>query len=856
MLGLLFFAQLAKILIIPMRKFLVFICLVYLAGIAFAFSPVASLGGLVNWRDSLYEQIKVETIKGLKANFNADIRISKTSGRLIGQVILENVSIPGYVTAEKIKVNYDMVRFAAGRDIVPAITRITIINSNVNVSREKSGKLNVENLLLPLQPNSPPPPPFYGRIYFENCRVNYHDKLGFRQNFPGFSWQSGPLNGWVDFGKKDKISYKLSGKIAPNSKTKEIQLSGTQDFKKNQTNLTLTAKQLAIASWADYVLPFEQLKFHAGTADILLNLGPAKTPGWPVKLTLSADLHQSAGRFGEYNFDQVDGQLAMVDETIALRPLKLRVNKIPLTITGQLSNFKKLKLDCQISVQQAEIKDVAALSPSTRHLDIKGLLNTEVKINGPLASLTGEGQAVISQGTFYQQAFSAQAGLKFTPGSLIITLKQASLYQGQATGNCQINFVDSTPRFSLALDFQGLQLASLAQNSPGVTGQANGALRLSGPLNNLQGNLVANLDKAQCFGQPVEQLQAGFAVKDGEMTLNHFVVASANAAFNATGSISRHLFFDFQANASGIKLSGKNWLGLLGARIDQFQGRVRWTLNDAFLSAPIKHLFAQGVISLSDGQIGEQTFDLAQGQVSLEAGKLYIENTIIAKNASVISAAGQTGLGYPTNLTLTGNQLDLADLKIINYLLPPEARDPQGTIDIGLNITGTIPKDQSIFSIGPLLSLDASGTIIATNSRLAKLQVVSASVKFRWQDSAISLLEGRFRTPASQLNFSYNQKANQLSGSASGSLYLDEFRQLTSRFGYISGQLGLNLNLAGTTANPAVNAAFRIDRPRFNQVTLEAISGNLIYQDGWSRLTPACRLINGPGAYELEGALN
>ncbi|MBI5399729.1 translocation/assembly module TamB domain-containing protein [Candidatus Saganbacteria bacterium] len=671
------------------KNFLILICLALLATAASARLPNWQAFLPADWFGPLYEQIKTETIKGLKANFQADVKIGRTSGRIIGQVVFDDVQIPGYAAVKQVKINYDLIRFALSRDIVPAITKITVIDGNFKISREKNGKLNVESLLLPIQPNAPPPPVFRSIIYFQNCQADYHDKTGFRPNFTGFSWSSGPFNGRVDFRKTDRIIYDLAGRLSPTSRAKDFHFTGATNLKNNQSILTLIADKLPINPWANYIIPLEQINLTSGEADLVLNLGPPrragppKVQGWPVGLTLTATIRQVNGKLWNIPFEQANGRLILVNETLTLHSIKLLTNNLPLVLSGKLIGDQK-----------------------------------------------GEILALINQ------------------------------------GDVSVNFKLDHGRLQLSADFQQLPLNNLVQNSPGIIGQATGKLRLTGPLHDLQGDLWADLNGAQFFGQPVNRLQSAFAVKNKELFLDRLVIASPNAAFNAVGKISRNLVFECQAESSGFYLSGNNWFGQSFAQVDQFQGRIGGTFNDAFFAAPLKNLSANGAIKLSAGQLGDQTFDLAQGRLSFEAGKLDIEDILIAKDQSILTIAGQ------------------------------------------------------------------------------------------WQDQEMNFLKGRLTTPGSKFDFSFNRKNQLLQGEANGMIDLDEFRYLTARYGNISGQLGLGLTLTGASKSPAINVGFWLDHPRFNQITFEAASGNLIYQDNWLTILSPLRLLNGSFFYDLSGQIN
>ena len=195
---------------------------------------------LKEWQTSLYETIKTETIKGIKANFKTDISIGKAEGLVVGQVVFKNVVIPGFAQAKKVYVNYSPVKFAYHKDVVPAISKITIVDGEFKITRDKRNQFNVFSLLPPEDPNAPPPPPFRAKLIFKNCSVDYVDQLGFRSKAKAFNGKASKLKGKISFQREDEISIKLNGEI----QNAPAKLSALFDFKRGGYKVNLAAKKV------------------------------------------------------------------------------------------------------------------------------------------------------------------------------------------------------------------------------------------------------------------------------------------------------------------------------------------------------------------------------------------------------------------------------------------------------------------------------------------------------------------------------------------------------------------------------------------------------------------------------------
>src|SRR3989339_1560345 len=74
------------------------------------FSALAVPSFALPFVDDLYANIKEQTTKGLEASFNRKVKIKKISGRIIGEVLLEGVSIGDEVHLESLKVEFNPIR--------------------------------------------------------------------------------------------------------------------------------------------------------------------------------------------------------------------------------------------------------------------------------------------------------------------------------------------------------------------------------------------------------------------------------------------------------------------------------------------------------------------------------------------------------------------------------------------------------------------------------------------------------------------------------------------------------------------------------------------------------------------------
>ena len=808
-----------------------------------------------DWQEDIYHQIRTETIKGLEDAFNADVTIGKTEGLLVGQVLFHDVVVPGFARVPRIYVNYNLATFALKRDIVPAITKITIEDGEFEVRREKDGQISAANLLPAPDPNAPPPPPFRARLVFKNCRVNYKDPIGFRKGAGSFTEDVYGLSGEVSFQKKDRISLKLSGKIAGKPAPAQVRIEGSTNFVTGNYLFNIFANKLDIEKWGNYAVALEPITFSGGKADLKLKLSPPKKPGWPVSLALDLKLDDGRARFNGYEIEKTTGSLALADDSLTFTELTPSINSVPVRINGRIHDLAQQNVDLQLELQDADLNRLVSLFPQTQKMDLQGRGDARLALAGSFTALYASGTATVREGKFYDQEFTGHASLEFQESLLRVNIEEIGIYQGKVTGSADFNFSEAVPRMLVRTRLRQIDLAAAAQYSPGLEGRAAGELTLAGPLNDLRGSLYANLTGALFFGQPIDALASSFSIKDGDIALENLTAASPTASIFSSGTISRDMFFDFKARARGIRLAGSGVVGSMEAMVDSFEGDISWQMNEEFLKAPLKNLRAAGALSLSQGRVGAQEFDVAQGTLSMGQGLVKVQNITFIRRSSVLQAAGQVGVGYPTDLKLSAENFDLEDLRILNYILPHELRNAAGRVDLDLEIKGEISSEAKVVSLDPILDLEARGEVSLHGLKVPELPPLEGTLKIAWKDRLLNISDTRLRTERSSfsLNWGYEGKED-LKANVTGIIDFNEFKKLTEKYGKIEGTLGLNLLLEGDPADPQAAASFWVTDLRFNQLDFDRIEGGLSFINNKLTMEKPVLFVRGGDMIEVAGS--
>ncbi|MFH1386712.1 MAG: DUF748 domain-containing protein [bacterium] len=658
---------------------------------------LTSAFSIKDWSASIYNGIKGEAEKSFSALFNRQVTINSSGGIIVGKIDLFGVDIPGIGHASKVVLNYNVVKFLANKgDMLPALSKITVVDGVINVTRDRQGDWNFLSIIK--QEKGPAAAPaFSGQIVFKNCRVLYQDESGFYGQPTSFTGTAEKFSGFVDLRKKTRIGFSASGLVPEKAKA-----HGFIEPDKGNYAINVVATELPLRKWGNYFIPLPNTEIKDGKADLSLKITPAK-------------------------------------------------------------------------------KGVVALA----------------------------GKVILTDAVVYEQNLSGDLFFTYNDGQLGLTTKNLSIYDASVAAKASFDFFGSTPGLNLTADFSRIDLPKLAQAAPGIEGKASGRLKITGPMNNLSGTLTADLTRALAFGQPLENINSSFAIKNGDFLINSFKAFSKTAVFAASGRILSDLTLNLSSEASGLRLSGRGYLGKMAATLSSFQGNLNLKLTPEFLAAPLRNLTAKGKLVLTKGEIAEQTFDLAKGNISIGEGKIVLDETFIRAGNSMVLISGETGTDVPTKLTIAGKELNLDDIRILNSFLPRQFRNPTGIGTLEILATGQLPA-----------SLTASGKI------------------------NFSSLQGNFLLQTKDLTT--------LFGSFEGSADLE----LLFPGKIVGGLAGLNLLLGGSLASPAVGVSLAINNFHYSDIYLDSLAGSLTYGDGMLTLLKPFTITNNGDRYQLWGSIS
>lgn len=417
---------------------------------------------------------------------------------------------------------------------------------------------------------------------------------------------------------------------------------------------------------------------------------------------------------------------------------------------------------------------------------------------------------VTMSGIAEDKPFSADGRILMGARMVLAGSVNMRAFKGVIMANGEVAFSRGVPTFKAQAHLDRIDLAE-AVGGVGVEGKATGTADLAGNFNEFSGRLRTQLADARILGQIVDEASGSFDYKEGEIELKDLKLASQQAEFLAAGKLDRARRAQLFARARGIKLEGRGPLGELSCRIRSFTGDLAFTPDEKFFASPLKLLTAHGTAEIGETILGEQSLDEGVGAIALAGGQVKFIDTYIQKNESRVYLLGETGV-EETNLRLYGRDLDLRDLKGLNYLLPDAIKNPTGRVGLDLQIFGRG---------GEIMDWGARGRLDFSRSNWGGIPVEQISAEALWQDRRIVSAQG-------------------------GVIF-------NNQTGPATGQGALNFSAAGTLDDPLLNIDFYIDKPRYGGLRFERAEGTVELINRRLRFLKPLRMSDKDNLYEFLG---
>ncbi|MFA4858326.1 MAG: translocation/assembly module TamB domain-containing protein [Candidatus Margulisiibacteriota bacterium] len=823
----------------------------------------------MQWPVFFSTPLKQEIARQLSRALNREVTVGNVKGGLLYQTTLSDIKIAKekklkdgtLATIDSATITYHPLKFILNRaNILPAISRIEVSGLHANVIREKDGQLNVARLLSAADPAHPPGYfPFRAKVTVKNGTIDFADLAGIfpRPLTPPFKCQFTDLAANLDFRTKGRLTFSSSGIILQNGAANPVACLGEVNLKNTKSKFTIQAQNLELKTWFDYVIPQIGIQAETGRADVNLVLSTQPdNPTHPVAAEGEAQISQAQLLLPGHRINNINGAVAFTSDQVTLKKVRVAYEKIPALVSGRIFNFENPQLDLTItSPSNFNWSTLPASFNFLRASKLSGTGSYIISATGPVPHPVLSGKFEVLAGKIFGYACYGNALLSGNENALLFNVNTLNLCGGALSGPVYYSLNQKNPEIKSTVALRGLNLAELANETPGVSGRIYGKAEISGTLDNLNGEIAANLFEAELLGQPIDAVAATFNSRGGETTLHKFELSSKQASLESHGTVAKDLKFSLFADCRNVKLKGEGPLGPMAADLQKFTGAFSGQFNDELLAHPLLNLNCSGEVFLKNGAIGQQSIGLAQSQFKLEDGRLTVDEFSATSGKTTVRANGCVG-GKDTSLLITAKNASFSDLTILNQFLPDKFDHPTGRADLTISVSGNLPQNLKFDSWLFLGDLNYDVDCTLHNAKFYHTFFQNFMLNFSWRDHLLSTLDADFKTRTSTLRARLSRAPAQIQLDAHGYLDLDEFQFLLFRFGKLGGQV--NFNLAATEApnNPLFKIKVAANNFIYNSIQLDKFNGEFqLDQNTLSTIQPVAAKIKG-NQYTIDGQIN
>lgn len=725
-----------------------------------------------------------KTLNG-QVTFNR-LEITSFHSAVLYDVVIYDKEGNVIASVDKLTAGFDLWSALQGEVALSALKEVELTHPRLLLVRNDDGLWNVEQLLKDQVEQQELA--FSGVVKFTGGQMNMVSD--------GLEYEATDLEGTLNFIHKPGFAFAVTGIY----QGEPLSAEGTVKSK-DSLFARLKASKLAVVDLQSMMPAGSAIVLHSGqleevTITLRKEQGNLSYAGEAQVRQIAADVDGMAVQNG-------NGSLTFTHQNLYFYQTTATVKDQPFQVHGHITlNTSEPVLD--LIVQSAGI-EAAAFDAS---LPVSGKIALQARVSGLAANPLVQGELTLAEGSI--------AGIAVQDGKASVHLEDGVLTLQQATGSTLGGTVNLSGQMELATrQYQGRVRGSAIDGAliPGISGQAAGQVNFDVAIAGQDFsqpviNGTANIKQGRWNDLAIDDAAASFSWSREKTSIDYLNVSAGGGKITAHGQL---LGEQLQVAVSGQSIP----LSLVAAQtatdlagIVDFEGTVGGTLTNPVLAA---------AFSARDGQVLQQPFTVAAGQLLLTKEQLTLEQVTAVNGNTVHNLNGSIGLSGDKHLNLVIATKGARAETLIGLIMPGE------------QLTGNV--DNEVVLTGPLTAWNAQG----------RFKLYDGS--FRGQ--LISSIEGRYQRQqgATTLEDVVVQSLNtevRLAGTISADQQLDfnlaakdiELAKLKQTAGYpMSGKASFVGHLGGTVSAPAFEGQLTADKLVLNGQAMTNINGT-VYSDG------------------------
>ncbi|HEV8339097.1 MAG TPA: translocation/assembly module TamB domain-containing protein [bacterium] len=800
---------------------------------------------------TLHGRVREQLVASAEASLGREVAVGRLRGDPLRGVVIDDLAVArtdrlsegAMITAERAEIRFDALALGrdllTGRGVLPSIRQIVLVSPTLALEVSREGRWNVADLLR-RQPAGGGPSVFRPLVEIRAGAVDFSDAFGLRRPFLARFSQ---VNGTVDLRAWPRVRLAAELVSLRADRATPLVASGTYLAGMDALDLAVSAERAPLVQWGPYFVRVPGFVLDGGYADAAFHVlrtrwGGRRALDYRGTLRLydaeALLLPQRARLRDAHGVIEVDN-LGLRTEALALT-----VDGSPLRLRGEMiSTARGRRLDLTAVSQEMDLTTLRRVLFPGSQLALVGRTGGEVRIRGPMQTLTVEGALYHARGAINAQPFTITRSGVTVIGNLL-ALDGLSATAGSARVSGEVRHLLGTPELLVAGEAHDLSAeiwrrAGIPLSLP-LEGRLDGSVALGRTGDSLMVEAALTMTSGRAGGLRVDGIRAGGWVEDGAFYFPYLVGAQGTSQVHAAGAVaeSGRLAMD----VAGTDLDLRRISALVGLRpAISGQADVRGRLTGS-LAAPV----FDGDLVMGRGSAGTLAFDGAEGPLHLTRQSVSTPGLLIRDGPGTYRLAGtaQWAAAHPAlDLTVDAEEIAAAALARDAGL----ALDLRGRLSGRLHIGGT-PRRPSV-----------TASLTLREGRLEGQQVDEATAAFRWVDGTLHLdrAEARVRDSLIQASGTVRRDGETEMTISARQFDLRHLTILPPQLLAASGKIDLNGRVSGKGLNRVAGVLSSSDLT-LNGQRFDQAEGLVRWAQGRLHLEPLT-LRQGPGEYTITGTL-
>lgn len=776
-----------------------------------------------------------------------ELKIGRLDGPLFGKVVVYNLRVGNgpsiekdgqMVYIKKLTLNYSILStILSGGNILQSITKIKVEDLDLLVERKADNWWNVVHFFPPGKPGSKPKR-MYMKVELVNAGGRFIDYQGFvkKKFYRPMTMAYRNLNGVVNMKSYPKMQFSVDCEGERNGDKIKISSSGYYNFWTKKYSFNNDVRNLEMSAWADYALPWENVKILKGDANFLARLYKAKDieTGEPrFHYLISFSVSNARVKMPQFidPVEKIKGRGVLGRGGVTFYGFKASANDIPFSITGSVIKYKEWAL--KFKTEKSNLIKAQRLLTFLKDWEAEGDFQADIDLEGPTKQPKFSGNIEVFRGSARGVPIkNLKSEFVYENKKVNFNITEALIYGGnsKATGTVDMG---GGKHFNVDFDINGANFGEVLGQPNYARGKIKSKIYATGyPENYTIKADVVSLGAAY-MAQKFDHANLYLSYRNKKFFIEETPIVVNSSPLYFRGWLGANRQFDFTIYCNKFPLRGLVWNKNVLNGILNLNGTISGIAGSKRKGEKARNISGDFVIALDKLVIDKQSFDAVNTYLKVKDNLYEIKNFIARSGKGIITVNGlfdKNGL-----IGIKGDAVDvsLEKLEAVKKYLP------EGSKEIGgLTKADFIVKRNKDFNpvsgMKSAAGFDIEGSIYLTKAYFYNQPFEEVKMSFYWDGKKIHSRETALRSENSIVyldgeigrngNLNLNIKENTV-------LDLSDFNPFITKIGELNGIAVFTGKLRGSLKKPAFYGRGEVKKFSYNDLNIDYLGGELGWQN-------------------------